>query len=406
MKCAYAPGSEPVIVVTRKVSKRVRLVKETYPTSGSGKKFEHFRSESRWYWKTPPCPGVGVDRQLRIRQSPSQVLRVLARDHRVVVAICDEGGVGDHRQVVRSRLSASYDRCDLCKPGLDGNRLVAAVGSLGQTCEVVVRCTFSFRGAGKEEEVPWVLARERCLQIRTGDDSSRLVDTTAGQRFQGTLGTYVSIGLVMVRGEGFVPGRSRAATYRRAHGGLSYAVFEQCGLSKMSVPLNVIQRCWIRASANCRTRYRADSAHRFGTSRPTIATTAWIASWSTRMFLLFVSRHKPRVRRAWLSPTLSGSSNYDPGSHSRGNAHAQLEDATEVLDGIEDEADDSGHGWHCPQPRFNEINALSRANRPLRSPKRIVDSSSVLEQYSDLETGSLTVVNRDLPIGAVMEDLP
>lgn len=89
---------------------------------------------------------------------------------------------------------------------------------------------------------------------------------------------------------------------------LSYAVSEQCELSKKPVPLLVIQRCWIRASAICRTRYRADSGHRLGTSRPTIALTAWMASWSTCLFLLFESRHKPRARQVLLSPTSSGSS--------------------------------------------------------------------------------------------------
>ncbi|WP_342661321.1 hypothetical protein [Rhodococcus ruber] len=103
-----------------------------------------------------------------------------------------------------------------------------------------------------------------------------------------------------------------------------------------------------------------------------------------------------------------GECNYERGTHARGNAHAQLEDVTEILDGIEDEVDGSGRGWHCLQLRFDEIDALYRAKviPRIAEPSKSSDSSQKPEKLSDRREGTLAGWSRDLPIGASMEDLP
>ena len=45
-------------------------------------------------------PGVGVDLQLGVGQATCHVGRVAAVDHEVVVAVGDEDGLGDDREVV------------------------------------------------------------------------------------------------------------------------------------------------------------------------------------------------------------------------------------------------------------------------------------------------------------------
>src|SRR5918994_576516 len=58
-------------------------------------------------------PGVGVDAQLRALDAPVQVLGESRRHHPVVVAVGDEGGLGDLRQIVRRAASPLLDRLQL-----------------------------------------------------------------------------------------------------------------------------------------------------------------------------------------------------------------------------------------------------------------------------------------------------
>src|SRR5947207_10250789 len=58
-------------------------------------------------------PGVGVDDQLGTLDAPVQVLRENRGHHPVVVAVGDEGGLGDLRQIVRRAASPLLDRLQL-----------------------------------------------------------------------------------------------------------------------------------------------------------------------------------------------------------------------------------------------------------------------------------------------------
>src|SRR5512132_2513117 len=58
-------------------------------------------------------PGVGVDDQLGTLDAPVQVLGERRGHHPVVVAVGDEGGLGDLRQIVRRAASPPLDRLQL-----------------------------------------------------------------------------------------------------------------------------------------------------------------------------------------------------------------------------------------------------------------------------------------------------
>src|SRR5512132_681043 len=60
-----------------------------------------------------PVPGIGVDDQLGAFDAPVQVLGEVGGHHPVVVAVGDEGGLGDLRQIVRRAASPLLDRLQL-----------------------------------------------------------------------------------------------------------------------------------------------------------------------------------------------------------------------------------------------------------------------------------------------------
>ena len=69
--------------------------------------------------------GVGVDLQLGVGKSTRHVGGVGAVDHEVVVAVGDEDGLGDEREVVGLTLPGVPDGLDLGDAGLVGDLLVA-----------------------------------------------------------------------------------------------------------------------------------------------------------------------------------------------------------------------------------------------------------------------------------------
>ena len=104
--------------------------------------------------------GVGVDLQLGVGKSARHVGGVGAVDHEVVVAVGDEDGVGDDREVVGLALAGVSDGLDLGDARLVGDLLVAVMSAFLESAEVVRRRSFAFGGAGKEQEVPGVAESE------------------------------------------------------------------------------------------------------------------------------------------------------------------------------------------------------------------------------------------------------
>ena len=70
--------------------------------------------------------GVGIDGEARVGQAAGHVGGVGAGDHQVVVAVGDEHGLGDVRQIVGGVLAGGSDRLQLGAPGLQRDSLVPA----------------------------------------------------------------------------------------------------------------------------------------------------------------------------------------------------------------------------------------------------------------------------------------
>src|SRR5215217_217162 len=75
-------------------------------------------------------PGVGVDDQLGALDATAQVLGESRRHHPVVVAVGDEGGPGDLRQIVRRAAPPLHDRLQLGPERLHSDRGVTVDGAL------------------------------------------------------------------------------------------------------------------------------------------------------------------------------------------------------------------------------------------------------------------------------------
>ena len=102
-----------------------------------------------------------------------------AVDHEVVVAVCDEDGLGDDRQVVGFALPGVPDGFELSDAGLHRDSLVTVVGALLEAVEVVRRGAFALGGAGEEQEVPRIAERECRFEVGDPGDLRHLVDAAA-----------------------------------------------------------------------------------------------------------------------------------------------------------------------------------------------------------------------------------
>src|SRR6188472_2084612 len=125
--------------------------------------------------------GVRIDRQRRVRDPAGDVGRVAAGDHDVVIAVGHEDRLADLPEVVGRLQAGRADRLELCAPGLQGDPLVAVLGALLQTGDVVGRGALAVRRPGAEQVVPGLTQRERGLDVRGGRDPGDLLDAaTAG----------------------------------------------------------------------------------------------------------------------------------------------------------------------------------------------------------------------------------
>ena len=123
--------------------------------------------------------GVGVDLQLGVGKSACHVGGVAAVDHEVVVAVGNEDGLGDDREVVGLAQAGVPDGFESGRCGPASRSFVAVVGSFLESVEVVRCGAFALGGAGEEQEVPGIAERESCFEVGDADDGGHLVDTAA-----------------------------------------------------------------------------------------------------------------------------------------------------------------------------------------------------------------------------------
>src|SRR5215207_8962106 len=112
-------------------------------------------------------PGVGVDAQLRALYAPVQVRGESRGHHPVVVAVGDEGGLGDLRQIVRRAASPLLDRLQLSLERLHLDRGVTVDRALLEPVDERARGGLAGGVAVEEQEL---------LRIRPGQGRPQRVE--------------------------------------------------------------------------------------------------------------------------------------------------------------------------------------------------------------------------------------
>src|SRR5215208_7840127 len=101
----------------------------------------------------PAVPGVGIDDELAVRESPVEVDGVLGGHHLVALAVHDEHRLVDAREVRRLLLTPSVDGLELGAERAHGDGLVAVVRTFLQPGEELLSGAAAVRGPGEAEKM-------------------------------------------------------------------------------------------------------------------------------------------------------------------------------------------------------------------------------------------------------------
>src|SRR5215212_8934792 len=107
---------------------------------------------------------VRVDHQLVVRQTSGHVEGVRRRQHPVVIAVREEHGLADERQVVRLLLAPAAAGLELREVRADGDRRVAVDRALLEPSQQRLALTLAVCGPGEEEELLRVLATQQAAE--------------------------------------------------------------------------------------------------------------------------------------------------------------------------------------------------------------------------------------------------
>src|SRR5207249_1590977 len=105
--------------------------------------------------------GVGVDHQLVVRETSGHVEGVRRWQHPVVIAVREEDGMCDLREVVRLLFAPAAAGLELREVRADRGRRVTVDRSLLESSQERLAFTLAVRGPGEEEELLRVLATQQ-----------------------------------------------------------------------------------------------------------------------------------------------------------------------------------------------------------------------------------------------------
>src|SRR5437764_7323853 len=117
--------------------------------------------------------GVRVDHQLVVRDTAGHVEGVRRRQHPVVIAVREEHGMCDLREVVQLLLAPAAAGLELREVRAEGGRRVPLDRALLEPSQKRFALTLAVRGPGEEEELLRVLATEKAadgVELRDPDD--------------------------------------------------------------------------------------------------------------------------------------------------------------------------------------------------------------------------------------------
>src|SRR5829696_9127236 len=97
----------------------------------------------------PAVPGVGVNDELAVGQSPVEVDGVLGGHHPVALAVEDEHRLADPRELGGLLLTPSVDGLELGAERAHGDPLVAVVSTFLQPCQELLAGAAAVRSPGE-----------------------------------------------------------------------------------------------------------------------------------------------------------------------------------------------------------------------------------------------------------------
>jgi hypothetical protein len=122
--------------------------------------FEGLRDELPVELEDAAVAGVGINHQLTVRHALSQVDRVLRRHHPVALAVRNEHGLANDREVGSMLQAPPVDGLELGAIGPEGYRLVPVLCALLQACQELLAGSTPIGSPGEEEELLRVLKGE------------------------------------------------------------------------------------------------------------------------------------------------------------------------------------------------------------------------------------------------------
>src|SRR5438132_3284748 len=117
--------------------------------------------------------GVRVDHQLVVRDTSGHVEGVRRRQHPVVIAVREEHGMCDLREVVQLLLAPAAAGLELREVRADGGRRVTVDRALLEPSQECLAFTLAVRSPGEEEELLRVLPAQQAadgVELRDPDD--------------------------------------------------------------------------------------------------------------------------------------------------------------------------------------------------------------------------------------------
>src|SRR6266516_37787 len=126
--------------------------------------------------------GVRIEDELGMWQTSSQVGRITAGYHSIVITVCDQDRLLNARQVGRFGKLPGMDSLEVSTERGDGNRCIALVRPFFQSLQEFPRCFFAIGCFGEEEIILRIFERQHRFDRVTDADRSHPVDAFASGR--------------------------------------------------------------------------------------------------------------------------------------------------------------------------------------------------------------------------------
>src|SRR5436190_8723754 len=120
--------------------------------------------------------GVRIEDELGMWQTSSQVGRITAGYHSIVITVCDQNRLLNVRQVGRFGKPPGMDSLEVSTERGNGNRCIAIVPPFLQSLQEFPSCSLAIGCFGEEEIILRIFERQRTFYRVTHGERSNFVD--------------------------------------------------------------------------------------------------------------------------------------------------------------------------------------------------------------------------------------